>query len=265
LRAVQVNSAWYSILFVTAVSVVCALLVAASTILLKDRQRANQKLFVQKNVLLEVTGLVTSNDLSAEELASIFERRIRARLVDLETGEYVKHPEVDPISYDQREARNDPARSRPAPDNDAQVKRLPKLAGVYLVMDGERAEQVVIPIEGNGLYGTLYGFLALDRDTTTIRGLAYYENKETPGLGGEVNNPRWKALWPGRRAFDEKWVPRIEVIKGAAGPPEKDPHRVDGLSGATMTSNGVTNMLALWLGEDGFGPYLAKVRARGEL
>lgn len=259
----QINSAWYSILFATAVSVVCALLVAASTILLKDRQRANQKLFVQKNVLLEVTGLVKPDRASAEELGNVFERRIRARLVDLETGDYARHPDIDPVSYDQREARNDPARSRDAPQNDAQVKRIPKLAGVYLVMDGDQVEQVVIPIEGNGLYGTLYGFLAIDRDTTTIRGLAYYENKETPGLGGEVNNPRWKALWPGRKAFDEKWVPRIQVIKGTAGPPDKDPYRVDGLSGATMTSDGVSNMLAFWLGKDGFGPFFAKSRARG--
>ncbi len=261
----QVNSAWYSILFATAVCVVCSLLVAASTILLKDRQRANQLLFVQKNVLLEVTGLVKPDEASAEDLGNVFERRIRARLVDLQTGEYVRHPDIDPVSYDQRGARNDPERSRPAPENDAQVKRLPNLAAVYLVMDGDEAAQVVIPIEGNGLYGTLYGFLALDRDTTTIRGLAFYENKETPGLGGEVSNPRWKALWPGRKAFDEKWIPRIQVTKGPAGPPDKDPFRVDGLSGATVTSDGVTNMLAFWLGGDGFGPYLTKARLRGEL
>ena len=262
---VQVNSTWYSILFVTVVCVVCSLLVAGSTILLKDRQRANQRLFVQKNVLLEVTGLVKPGEASAEELSRTFEQRIRARLVDLEKGEYVRHPEIDPLNYDQREARNDPARSHEVPANDAQVQRVPELASVYLVMDGERAEQVVIPIEGNGLFGPMYGFLALDHDTSTIRGIAYYEHKETPGLGGEVNNPRWQARWPGRKAFGENWEPRIHVVKGSAGPPEKNPYEVDGLSGATMTSNAVTNMLQFWLGKDGFGPYLANARARGEL
>lgn len=262
---VQVNSTWYSLLFATVVCVVCSLLVAGSVILLKDRQRANQRLFVQKNVLLEVTGLVKPGEASAEELGRTFEQRIRARLVDLGAGEYVRHPDIDPLNYDQREARNDPARSREVPANDAQVQRVPELVSVYLVMDGDQAEQVVIPIEGNGLFGPMYGFLALDRDTTTIRGLAYYETKETPGLGGEVNNPRWKALWPGRKAFDEKWIPRINVVKGTAGPAAKDPYQVDGLSGATMTGNAVTNMLHFWLGKEGFGPYLAKARARGEL
>ena len=79
-------------------------------------------------------------------------------------------------------------------------------------------EMVMVPIEGNGLWSTLYGFLALDADTRTVVGITFYEHKETPGLGGEVDNPRWKALWPGRKAFlDEGYAPKIEVIKGAAG------------------------------------------------
>jgi Na+-transporting NADH:ubiquinone oxidoreductase subunit C len=195
-------------------------------------------------------------------VVDLFERNVRTRLVDLRTGDYAEPSGVDPQRYDQRRARADPAQSNPAPANLAQVKRIPHLARVYLVTEGGRTGQVVIPIEGMGLYGTLYGFLALDRDTTTIRGLAFYENRETPGLGGEVDNPKWRALWPGRKAFDEGWQPRIQLVKGVAGAPEQAPHHVDGLSGATITSNGVTRMLAFWLGEHGFGPYLAKVRER---
>jgi len=100
----------------------------------------------------------------------------------------------------------------------------------------------------------------MDKDTTTIRGLTFYAHGETPGLGGEVDNPRWKALWPGRKAFDENWKPDIRVIKGQAGSPETDPHHVDGLSGATLTSRGVTNLLLFWLGDQGFGPYLQQFR-----
>ena len=100
----------------------------------------------------------------------------------------------------------------------------------------------------------------LDADTKTIRGLTYYQHTETPGLGGEVDNPRWKALWPGRVAFDENWKPDIKVIKGRVGPPSEAPHQVDGLSGATITSRGVTNMLDFWLGENGFGKYLENFR-----
>jgi len=136
---------------------------------------------------------------------------------------------------------------------------------VYEVREDGRLDMVVLPVEGKGLWSTLYGFLALDADTTTIRGLAFYQHGETPGLGGEVENPKWTALWVGRKAYDERWRPAIEVVKGQAGAPAEDPHRVDGLSGATITSNGVSRLIERWLGDEGYGPYLAEVRkGRGE-
>ena len=127
--------------------------------------------------------------------------------------------------------------------------------------DAGDLEMIVLPIEGLGLWGTLYGFLALDADTTTVRGITYYQHKETPGLGGEVDNPSWKDKWPGRKAFDDDGEVSLAVIKGPARTAEHDPHRVDGLAGATITSNGVTNMLEFWLGENGFEPYLNRIRA----
>ena len=262
----QVNSIRYTLLFATAVCLVCSMLVASATVLLRDRQHANQLLYLQKNVL-QATGLLKPGEqMSDREVVALFERSIRIRLVDLQTGDYVESPSVDPSRYDQRRARADPAQSREAPPNLSQIKRLPNLATVALVVKDGKPVQVVLPIEGIGLYGTLYGFVALDRDLTTIRGLAFYENRETPGLGGEVDNPKWKAQWPGRKAFDEAGKILISLKKGGGvGSPEKDPYQVDALSGATITSNGVTRMLHFWLGENGFGPYLAKVRVRGGL
>lgn len=260
----QVNSVRYTLLFAAAVCLVCSLLVASATVLLRDRQRANQLLYLQKNVL-QATGLVGPGEpITDREVVDLFERNIRIRLVDLRTGEYVEHPSVDPSRYDQRRARADPERSREAPPNLSQIKRIPNLATVALVVKDGKPVQVVLPIEGIGLYGTLYGFVALDRDLATIRGLAFYENRETPGLGGEVDNPKWRALWPGRKAFDETGKTRITLIKGGdVGPPDRDPYQVDALSGATITSNGVTRMLHFWLGENGFGSFLEKARARG--
>jgi Na+-transporting NADH:ubiquinone oxidoreductase subunit C len=261
---VQVNSVRYTVLFALAVCLVCSLLVASAAVLLRERQQANQLLYLQKN-MLQATGLVkTGEAVSDSEVRRIFDRYIRLRLVDLQTGEYVEHPTIDPARYDQRHARSDPAQSRAAPPNLSQIKRIPDLATVALVVKGGKPQQVVLPIEGIGLYGTLYGFVALDRDLRTIRGLAFYENRETPGLGGEVDNPKWKARWPGRKAFDDSGKVRIALVKGGGvGPPAKDPYRVDALSGATITSNGVTRMLHFWLGDNGFGPFLEKLRARG--
>ena len=139
---------------------------------------------------------------------------------------------------------------------------MPNRAQVYrLEGDDGRLEKLILPIEGYGLWSTLYGFIALSDDLRTIEGLTYYQHGETPGLGGEVDNPRWKSLWTGRLAFNEEWLPEIEVIKGSAGPPAENPYEVDGLSGATITSRGITEMLKFWLGPDGFGPYLENLRA----
>ena len=121
----------------------------------------------------------------------------------------------------------------------------------------------MLPIEGMGMWGTVYGFLAMDRDGNTVRGLTFYEQKETPGLGGEISNPKWQALWVGRKAFDANWAPQLAVIKGQAGPPDKDPHHIDGLSGATITSNGITRVVRFWLSAEGYGPYLKTVRSGG--
>jgi Na+-transporting NADH:ubiquinone oxidoreductase subunit C len=132
---------------------------------------------------------------------------------------------------------------------------------IYERVDGDDVVLLILPIEGKGLWSTLYGFLALAPDTKTIEGLTFYEHGETPGLGGEIDNPRWKGLWKDRVAFDDEGNPEIEVIKGAAGPPDTDPHRVDGLSGATLTGRGVTHLIQFWLSNDGYGPFLEKFRA----
>lgn len=259
----RVDSPAYTLAFATVVCVVCALFVSGASVLLKDRQEINRLLYLRKNVL-QAAGLTRPGErISTEQALELFDRRIQPRLVDLGSGEYVTG--IDAESYHQREARGDPDSSRPVADNPAGVRRIPHLAKVYLVQDQDRDSfsQVVIPVEGLGLYGTLYGFLALERDTSTIGGIAFYENRETPGLGGEVDNPRWRARWPGRKAFDEQWQPAIRLVKGQVGSPAQDPYEVDALSGATMTSKGVTEMLHFWLSGQGFGPYLEKARMRG--
>ncbi len=261
----NVDSTRYTIGFAAAVCVVCALVVAVSAVGLQSRQEENRRLYRQKNVLL-VAGLVEpGQELTSKELREIFDRNIRIRLVDLATGEYSAGDKIDPETYDQLRARNDPALSRPAPPNPAKISRLPTYAAVYQVIDDRSKEvgQVVLPIEGLGMWGTIYGFLAIDRDGRTIRGITFYDQKETPGLGGEIANPRWQALWVGRHAFDENWEPKIAVVKGVAGPTEQSHYRVDAISGATITSLGVSRLVSFWLSADGFGPYLARFREGG--
>jgi Na+-transporting NADH:ubiquinone oxidoreductase subunit C len=254
------HSTGYIVGFAAVVCLVCAVFVAGAAVGLKDRQDANKLLDRQQKVLT-VAGLIEEGaTLSREEITSLYESTIQARVIDLATGE--PNAEVDAATFDQVKASKDPARSRTAPENPSKIMRLPNQALVFdVVKDGEK-KALILPIEGYGLWGTLYGYLALAPDTREIIGITFYSHKETPGLGGEVDNPRWKALWPGRMAFNDQGVPSISVRKGAAGPAAEDPYNVDGLSGATITSRGITNLLRFWLGEDGFGPYLEKYRAQ---
>ena len=259
----KLESPRYTILFAAAVCVVCALMVSVAAVSLQPRQKANARLYMEKNVLLAAGLVKPGQDLSIRDVEKFFEEDVQARLVDLATGELLPADRMDARAYDQRAARSDPATSRTAPANNAGVGRMPKYGVAYFVMKGERAEKVVISMEGLAMWGTVYGFLALDRDGNTIRGLTYYDQKETPGLGGEIGNPAWQALWIGRHAYDGAGLPAIAVIKGQAGPPDKDPHRVDGLSGATITSNAVTRVTRFWLSDDGYGKFLKRFRERG--
>ncbi len=252
------HSVGYTILFAGLICVACAVLVSSSAVSLSEMQQANAALDKRKNVLLSAGLAQPTDKLDAARVQELF-RTVKPMVIELQSGEAV--PDIDPSTFDQRKARNDPDASREAPPNDSSISRLPNHAVVYQVLnESGELQMVVLPIEGYGLWSTLYGFLSLDADTRTVRGLTYYQHGETPGLGGEVDNPRWKARWPGRLAFDGAGETVIEVIKGQAGSPEEDPHRVDGLAGATITSRGVTNMLRFWLGENGFGPYLKRLR-----
>jgi len=255
------DSPLYTLLFAAAVCVVCSALVSSAAVLLRQQQALNKQLYKQQKVLI-VAGLAGEDErLAGAEVIRRFQDRIVVRLVDLERGEFASGEGVpDAAAYDQRRATADSQSSVAAPANAAQIVRLPRYAAVYLVMEGEAPAKVVLPIQGKGLWSTLYGFLALERDVCTVAGITFYEHGETPGLGGEVDNPRWKARWQGRLAFDQKGEPKIQVIRGAAGSPEEDPYQVDGLSGATITSRGVSSMLGFWLGESGFGPFLTKLR-----
>lgn len=259
----QRNSVMYTVMFAGAVCLVCSLFVSAAAVSLQSAQAANRLLDRQTRVLT-VAGLIeTGARTSAADIETLWNENIVSVIVEMETGEELSDPPVDPATYSQSRAMQDPEMSRAAPDNPARVRRVPNLGLVYQVFQEDGSlDMVIIPIQGMGLWGMMSGYLALDADLNTVRGITYYDHKETPGLGGEVDNPAWQALWPGRRVFNEDGEVALAVIKGSAGEPEEDPHRVDGMTGATFSNNGVTNALEFWLGPEGFGPYIDRLRDR---
>ena len=254
----------YIIGFAAAVCAVCGVVVSGSAVSLKERQEINAKLDVQKKVLT-VAGLMAEGEsLERAEIEKRFGERIKQRVVSLDSGEYVELSDEELAAFANEAAFSAPetsyavdAAKHPAAKK-AQLTRMPKRMKVYEVMADGAVDKIILPIRGKGLWSTMKGFIALKSDAKTIAGITYYSHGETPGLGGEVDNPGWKALWPGRKAYGEGGDVAIKVIKGKAGSVDKAPHEIDGLSGATLTSNGVTNMLQLWLGAEGFKPYLKR-------
>lgn len=242
---------------VISLCLVCAVIVAGSAVALRPQQEDNKKLDKQKNILLAADLLPAGA--SAADIKERYKNLITAKIVDLATGEYVDSINAD--NFDQRASAKDPKTSITLTQGQdvASIKRRSNNAIVYLAKNeqGEFASYV-LPVHGYGLWSTMYAFVAIKPDANTIINLNYYEQGETPGLGAEVENPKWKSIWVGKKIFDQQGNMAIELVKGAA--PAGSEHKVDGLSGATLTTNGVQYSFDFWLGELGFKKYLEKQR-----
>ena len=244
-----------TLLVALGVSLVCSVVVAAAAVGLRPRQAENELRFQQRNILA-AAGLYDPG----RDVGEQFEQ-IEVRIVDLATGEYIE--DLDPNDYDAQAALRNPAQSD-ALDKSvdiANIKRRERYAKVYLLRDGDEIETIILPIRGYGLWSTMYGFIALEADGNTVSGLSFYEHGETPGLGDKIEDPRWLGLWPGKKVYDAAGEPQLQVIRGQAA--ADDPHSIDGMAGATLTGRGVTNMLAFWLGGQGYGPYLRGLEQTG--
>lgn len=238
--------------------VVCSILVSAAAVLLSERQERNKAEEKKRNIL-QAAGLYQAGVPLDEQFSSI-----EMRIVDLRTGTF--SDEFDPETFDSRAAARDPETSYriPAGQDMAGIKTHSLYQDVYLVKDGDQLQQVILPVYGKGLWSTMYGFISLDADLTTVVGFAFYEHGETPGLGGEIDNPAWKGLWPGKRIYDEAGNTRIEVLKGAVDRQSPDAvYQVDGISGATLTARGVGNLLQYWMGSNGYRPLLENLEKEG--
>ena len=249
----------------TVLCLVCSVVVATAASALRPGIEANEEQKRQRNVLV-AAGLFDPSTDDESTVTDIYEDRIGTVLVNLEDGRVDARTALS--SYD-------PAAAREKLDESTETggllpgwERRENKAFAYLVRDENdpaAIDKVVLPVYGYGLWSTMYGYLALEKDCNTIAGLTFYKHAETPGLGGEIDNDKWKADWRNKQAYDENGVPNVQVVKG--GYDRNSPsatYQVDGLSGATITSKGVENSLNYWLGEGGFGPFLAKVRA-GEI
>ena len=245
-----------TLIVATLLCVVCSVLVSWAAVSLRPLQEKNKILDVKKNLLV-TAGLVKSTATETEINEAY--KAVEVKIVDLATGEYA---DIDAKTFDsRREAKGKNNYMIPADKDLGKIKRRAKYEKVFFIKDGSTISKIVFPINGKGLWSTLYGFLVLAPDMNTVKGFGFYEHGETPGLGGEVDNPNWKRLWNDKKAFDDAMKPAIQVIKGAASP--DSPYDIDGLSGATLTADGVTGLVRYWISDDAFGPFIRKFKAAG--
>lgn len=231
---------------------VASMIVSATAVALRPIQEINALKDKQINIL-QVAGIYDP----AEDVTAAF-GAFEPQVLELASGTFTD--KFDPATFDDRAAADDPATSVALSEDPAGIGRQAQYVTVYLLRDAAgEIDKVILPIHGYGLWSTLYGFIALEENANDIFGLQFYEHAETPGLGAEVDNPRWKALWNGKKLADDSGALQITVAKTvpAAG---KDYH-IDALAGATLTTVGVDNLVKFWMGEDGFGPFLENLKA----
>lgn len=252
------DSIAYTVTVALLLCIVCSIVVSVASVSLKPAQEANKELDFKRNILA-AAGLLEPGVKVEEQF-----KNVDTYIVNLENGKF--SDEVSPEKYDQRKAAKDPSMAKDlSSDEDiAKIGMREKFAEVYKAPGANGGETLILPIRGYGLWSTLYGFIAIESDYNTVVGIGFYEHGETPGLGGEVDNPSWKALWDGKELFNDKGELAIQVIKGKvdASTPKAE-HKVDGLSGATLTTRGVDNLIKFWLGENGYGPFIENLK-KGE-
>lgn len=251
------------------VSFLCSLLVAASAVGLRARQEINQRQDIEKNVL-QAAGQDVASMTTAEFAEAIAEYKpiVFSTLDGCPTDSFT----VAELSKVNLFTDEELSVEIPNAEDIAVLKRLPKYTSIYVKGNLNNPENVIFPVRGYGLWGTLIGFLGLKGDLNTVTGLVFFSHKETPGLGGEVDNPKWKAQWVGKKLFADDVTDysqsALQVVKGKARPNSPSfQSQVDGLSGASLTSAGVSNMLTFWFSDAGYAPIFNCLRnyAEGQL
>lgn len=252
-KALPVDSVPKTLFVAVTLCLFCSMIVAFAAVNLRPIQEANKLRDKQVNIL-QVAGLYEPG-INVTEAFQAFEPRV----VDLETGMFTD--QFDATSFDDRAAASDPALSQELTDDPAGIGRKGRYQTVYLLNNPDGTlDKIVLPVHGYGLWSTLWGFIALEANTNDIYGLQFYDQAETPGLGAEVDNPRWKALWRGKKLRDDDGDLKITVAKGVPSS-DMQAYHIDALAGATLTSRGVDNLVRYWMGEEGFARFLDNLKA----
>jgi len=254
------DSPMKAILVVVLVALVCSSLVSATVVILRPIQLNNLLLDRSRNIM-QLTGLLPAGlDVPDDEMLSLF-KSLDARIVDIDAA--VFDASIDPYGFDKRKAANTPELSVaiPAEFDRVGLGRRSSLAPAFLVWQDEEFKRIILPIHGNGMWSTLYGYIALESDLNTIADVKFYKQNETPGLGDQITRPEWLAQWRGRRIYGERGELRFAVSGDRVDPGSLSAaFEVDALTGATVTTDAVTRLVHYWFGPHGYRPFLDRLR-----
>lgn len=232
------------------VAALCSFLVSGAAVVLKPLQEKNKELERKKNVLI-AGGLYKEGT----DIEAVFES-IDIVFADMKTGDRADGSVDNYFNNFKKLSTGSTAIDLSKKDDIAGIRSIPSKIPVFMVRSAEGSvEKVILPVYGSGLWSTMYGFLALEDDLNTVAGITFYEHAETPGLGGEIDNPQWKAGWEGKEIYEDGDV-ALSIVKGGA----KGEHQIDSISGASLTSRGVENTIRFWLGDKGFAEFLNNLK-----
>ncbi len=231
------------------VSLVCAMLVSTSVILLGPIQQENKLLRSSIENMLPIIESMQL-DIDPEELPRQFEIRV----IDLQTGDYVEDLGASGLVPGEEAS---PLVTVPEDEDIAGIGQHSRYASVYLIIEDSRTKYILLPVYGRGMWSTIHGYLVLENDANTIAAIKFYEHGETPGIGDRIDESFWLVQWRGKLVYENN-APAIRVVKSRT--PTTLPHEVDAIAGATLTSLGISRLLQYWLGKNGFQPYLDKFR-----
>lgn len=236
-----------TLLIAAGVALTCSALVSGAVYWLRPIQLAYGA--IERNfAILVAAGLADGDEsLADRDIVSRY-LELDPRLVDLESGLFTDADAAAATNYDYRAAIDDPELNVEIPrDLDvAGLGRRPRLMPVYLLNDGRILRRIVLPVYGRGMWSTIHGVVSIGPDLETIAGVRFYEHGETPGIGDRIESPAWVARWEGKRMYADDGTLAL---------------RVDAITGATVTVTAIDKLARYWFGDDGYGPFLANLRA----
>lgn len=252
-----------AVIVVTATALVCSILVTVTAVSVQPIQRAYRDL-ERNRYIVSISGRLDAAEDAADRQIAMAFGDLEARIVDLDRGVFVD--DMNPDTFDARKAAADPELGVPIPaaQDIAALGRRARWATVYVVEDAGGLQRIIFPIYGKGMWSMLSGYLALESDLNTIAGIVFNEQGETAGIGDRILAPDWQARWQGRKLYDAQDTLRFRIAKAAVDPAAPGAaFEVDGLTGATVTADAVTNLVRYWFGPHGFARFIDNQSATG--